>query len=90
MWAKISDISKINLGDEIMKYISDSVNNIENLNDFEKNSEIYRVLSNEEDELKLQLLVNGKIANMNVISMTKYVSKNELTNGNWWLKTKVK
>ena len=84
MWVKISDNTKINNGDKILRYPSDGENATEQPTGQEENSDLYEVISKSFDGVTLKWLVNGTIDRMKLGNMTRQVNNSDLKNGEWW------
>lgn len=84
MWVKISDKTKINNGDKILRYPSDGETAKEQPTGQEENSDLYEVTSKSFDGVTLKWLVSGTIDRMKLGNMTRQVNYSDLKNGEWW------
>jgi hypothetical protein len=84
MWVKISDKTKINKGDKILRYPSYGETSTEQPTGQEENSELYEVDSKSFDGVTLRWLVNGTIDGMKLGNMTRQVNFSDLESGEWW------
>lgn len=84
MWTKISNVSRIKVGDRVLRHPSDGKNAIEQPNGQEANSDLYEVSSKTFDGVTLKWLANVTIASMNLGNMTRQVKSSDLLNGEWW------
>jgi hypothetical protein len=84
MWTKLSDVTKIEKGDRILRHPSDGVNVVGQPTGQEINSELYEVTSKTFDGVTLKWLANAIIASMHLGNMTRLVKASDLLNGEWW------
>jgi hypothetical protein len=88
MWTKLSDVSKIEKGDRILRHPSDGRNALEQPTGLEKNSDLYEVSAKTFDGVTLKWLVNETIEGMNLENMSRQMKASDLLNGEWWTESK--
>jgi hypothetical protein len=84
MWTKLSDVTKIEEGDRILKHPSGGGTIVGQPTGQETNSDLYEVISKTFDGITLKWLANAIIASMNLENTTRQVTASDLLNGEWW------
>lgn len=83
MWVKITEKTKIKIGDKILKKSTLEDYNSLNINEQDIKNDLYEVISTIQGEVKLRWLVKGAIDNLKIENVIKQINCSDLINGEW-------